>query len=328
VKKSSLLSCLIIGLFLTFQSCRRHPEIPITIERLEHSLFSIPIDSVAEFIPRLEQQYGELFDLYTNRIIRIGLSSNPSFPEELTRFLTDSTMNIVYRRVMEVFPDLKDLERDLGRAFYNFRREFPDRVVPRVYTLMSGFNRKMITSDTILAISLDKYLGRDEEMYFLLGTHRYLRQTMDRKYLAVDCMRAWIYTEFPFENVTENVLNNILYEGKVMYAVHRLLPKTPDSILFGFTPEQMRWCQNNKARMWTALVENRLLFSTDFMTISRLIDPAPFTGTFSNESPGRAAVWLGYRIIASYMRRNNVTLEELLLDNDYQQILNRARFRP
>ena len=80
--------------------------------------------------------------------------------------------------------------------------------------------------------------------------------------------------------------------------------------------------------MWTFLVEKKLLYATDYLTISKLIGPAPFSALFARESPGRAVVWLGYQIIASYMRHNKVTLETLLRDNDYQQILKEAKFRP
>ncbi|MDR1172754.1 MAG: hypothetical protein LBL24_09895, partial [Bacteroidales bacterium] len=217
----------------SFQSCRQQPEAPVKIGRLEQSLFTIPIDSIPVSIPRLEQQYGELFDLYSNRVICIGSPKDPGYPEELTRFLTDSYMNRAYKRVMEVYPNLDDLETGLDRAFSNYRKEFPERVIPSVYTLISGFNQQMVTADTILAIALDNYLGKDEEMYLKMGLANYQRHTMDRKYLVPDCMKAWIYTEFPYNDSIDNVLTNILYEGKVMYAMHQLLPETPDSLIFG-----------------------------------------------------------------------------------------------
>jgi len=311
-----------------FHSCRQQQGSPISISRLEQSLFTIPIDSIPASVPRLDQQYGELLDLYSNMIIRIGSPMDPQYTYELTRFLTDSYMIQAYRRVMEVFPDLKDIEVGLGRAFFNYRNEFPDKAVPSVYTLTSGFNHMMITADTILAISLDMYLGKNEDMYLRLDLPAYQRQGMDRKYLIVDCMKAWINTEFPFDDYNDNVLANILYEGKVIYALRRLLPATPDSLLFGFTPDQMRWCRNNTAQMWTFMVENRMLYSSDYLTIHKLIGPAPFTSLFTRESPGRSVIWLGYRIIASYMKNNKVSLQELLEDDDYQKILSRAKFKP
>ena len=262
---------LLPAMFLFFSSCRKQPEIPLKISRLEQSLFTIPIESVSVSIPLLEQQYGELFDLYNNRVICIGASHDPDYPQELTLFLTDDHMNLVYERVMAVYPHLKDIESGLGKAFYNYRKECPDRVIPSVYTLISGFNQSMITADTILAIALDKYLGRDEDIYFRMGIPKYMRHVMESKYVVPDCMKAWIYTEFPYNDSIDNVLANILYEGKVMYALHHLLPHTPDSLLFGYTPDQMRWCRNNTKEMWTFLVENKMLFSTDYFLISKLV---------------------------------------------------------
>ena len=309
-------------------SCCQQPEVPEKIDRMEQTLFTIPIDSIPAYIPRLEQQYGELFDLYNRVIIRIGTSKDSEYPDELTRFLTDSYMYRAYKRVMEIYPNLKDIETGLGKAFSNYRREFPDRVVPSVYTLTSGFNESIIVADTVLAIALDKYLGKDEDMYFRLGLHNYQRQVMDRKYIVTDCMKYWISTEFPYNDSINNVLSNILYEGKIMYALHQLLPSTPDSLLFGFTSEQMHWCRNNTAKMWTFLVEKKMLYLTDRLTINKLIGSSPFCSLFARESPGRAVIWLGYSIIASYMKNNKLSLEALLEDDDYQKILREAKFRP
>ena len=162
----------------------------------------------------------------------------------------------------------------------------------------------------------------------MMDLPNYLRQVMDRKYMLADCMKYWIYTEFPYNDSIDNVLTNILYEGKVMYALHCLLPSTPDSLIFGYTPDQMRWCRNNNVQMWTFLVDKKMLFSTDYLTISKLIGPAPFCSLFTRESPGRAVIWLGYTIIESYMKNNKVSLEALLVDNDYRKILDKAKFKP
>ena len=323
---SQLLVVLLAASF--FQACRQQPDVSVKIGRLEQSLFTIPIDSIPASIPRLEQQYGELFDLYSGKVISIGTPRDPEYTDELTKFLTDSYMYSAYKRVMEVYPDLKNIETGLSKAFSIYRKECPDRVIPSVYTLTSGFNQSMITADTILAIALDKYLGRDEDMYMSMDLANYQRYAMDRKYLVPDCMKAWLYTEYPYNDSNDNVLTNILYEGKVMYALHHLLPGTPDSLIFGYTPNQVQWCRNNTALMWTFLVEKKMLYSTDYLTINKLIGPAPFCALFTRESPGRAVIWLGYQIVASYMKNNKVTLESLLQDNDYQQILAKAKFKP
>jgi hypothetical protein len=77
------------------------------------------------------------------------------------------------------------------------------------------------------------------------------------------------------------------------------------------------------------MVENDLFFKTDHFTIRKLVGDAPFTSYFTNESPGRAAVWLGFRIIESYMNKNKGTsLESIMKDINVQEILEKARYNP
>ncbi len=319
----------IVFMVVVLSGCRMSSEkVQIKIERMEQSLFSIPIDSIAASIPRIKQQYGELFDLYNHKVIRIGSSDDPQYAERLTGFLTDSYMNMAYRKAREIYPDIKDIETGLSKAFSIYHEIFPERDIPSVYTLISGFNYHMVTADTILAIALDEYLGAKEEMYLRLNLANYQRQLMDKKYIVPDCMKAWGYTEFPYNDSIDNVLTNILYEGKIAYYARQMLPHTPDSLIFGYTPDQLHWCENNTKQMWTFLVEKKMLYATDYLTINKLTGAAPFCSLFTPESPGRAAVWLGYQIIRSYMKHNTVSLEELLLDNDYQDILAKARFKP
>jgi hypothetical protein len=81
--------------------------------------------------------------------------------------------------------------------------------------------------------------------------------------------------------------------------------------------------------MWAYLVEHKLLFSSNNLLIRKFIYPAPFTSAFTQESPGRAIVWLGYRIVDAYMKNNKkVTLSQLMQDSDYQKILRMSNFKP
>jgi uncharacterized protein YjaZ len=108
-----------------------------------------------------------------------------------------------------------------------------------------------------------------------------------------------------------------------------MLPEVEDEIIFGFTTRQMEFCRNNESQMWQYMIENDLVFKTDHFIIRKLIGDAPFTSYFTNESPGRAAVWIGFRIVESYMNRNRGTsLESLMNDINIQQILEKAKYDP
>lgn len=334
--------CLFIGV-LMISSCQNKPNqtansitdkntqevFKIKIQRFEKDIFTIPPDSIAVNIPRLRAKYKEFFDLYTYKVISLGPSEDPKFPKYFKSFLTDYFMNVDYNRVIKVFSNVEDIENQLTNAFLQFKHYFPSKRIPRVYTCLSGWNLSIVTTDTILAISLDKYLGSNCELYSKLELDNYMRYTMRKEFILPDCMRDWGYTTFDFKDSASDVLSNMLYEGKIMYFMKKMLPELHDSLIFGFTPSQLKWCKNNRTQMWTYLVEKKLLYSTDILTIHKLIYPAPFTTLFTNESPGRATIWLGYKIIAAYMEHNDkITLQQLMEDNNYRDILRNSQYKP
>jgi hypothetical protein len=304
-------------------------EVKIHIERLEKDLFSMNLDSIDQTVPKLKAKYGEFFDMFNYKVARLGSPKDVRYDYVMKKFLTDYFMSLDYNKVMSVFPNLDQLSTDLGKAFTNYKEYFPNKRIPRVFTCISGWNQSIVNSDTILGICLDKYLGRNCEYYDQLQLDKYMRYTMQKEYIVPDCMRLWGYATFSFKDSAANVLSNMLYEGKIWYYMKKILPDAPDSIVFGYTPDQLKWCNNNEKQMWTYLLEHKLLFTTDYMTVRKFIYPAPFTVYFTNESPGRAIVWLGYKIIEAYMKNNSdVTLAQLMAESDYQEILRKSNFKP
>jgi len=301
----------------------------IRIERFEKDLFSLNLDSLPEQIPFLHKKYTSFFELYNTKIIKLGSSTDPNYPNLLKKFLTDYYMNLNYERVIQTYPNLSNLEQEFFLAFKRYSSYFPEKKIPKIYTCISGWNESIFTSDSILGIALDKYLGRSCDFYEKLGIDLYKRYTLQREYILPDALRTWGYTEFEFNDSTGNVLDNMLYEGKILYFTKQIIPETHDSIIFGYTPDQLKWCKNNISVMWIYMAEHKLLFSTDYLTIRKLLYSAPFTSFFTNESPGRAAIWLGYEIIESYMKNNSeITLSDLMANSDYKKILRDSKFNP
>jgi hypothetical protein len=322
---------------LSFSSCRKTTyqtdisgtEMEFGIGRFERDLFGLDFDSIQDSVPFLYERYGEFFDLFNYRIINIGGARQPTYPDYLKSFLTDYLNHQVYGETMKVFPDLSELEAELSDAFKRYTVHFPGMVVPVVYTFISRFNQSIVTAEGILAIGLDNYLGTECEFYSRLGKHRYQVLNMHPGKIASDCMMGWGMTEFEYRDSVDNVLSNMIYHGKMAYFTKWMLPGEPDSLIMGFSAGQMRFCRNNEARMWEYLVENKLLFETDRMTILKFTGEGPFTRDFTHESPARAAVWLGWRIVEDYMRRSpEVSLPELMAENNYQKILTLSKYNP
>jgi hypothetical protein len=295
----------------------------IEIQRLDRDIFDISVDS-------LRQKYGVFFDYYTEGVLDIGNYKDSSFYEYLEILKNDSIVLMAYYDVNRLYPDLKILTDKLTAAFKYYRYYFPDKYIPKVYSYISGYNQSVILTDSVLAIGLDKYLGADYDFYNKLQFHRYLSRNMYPEKIVSDYIETWIGGEWSL-NLRQNndLISKMLFEGKILYAAKMILPDEPDSRIFGFTDDQIRWCRNNEKNMWVTLIENKLLFTTDHFMIRKLTDLAPYTSEFTSESPGKACNWIGYNIITKYMKNNpTITLRELMDNNDYHKILEQAKYKP
>ena len=338
--KSSLvvIACLLV-LLMGIVSCKRNQykagvssiKLNLEIKRLEKDLFQTDPDSIVSKVPFLKQKYNGFLQLFSY-VINTGDINNPGFGESLKAFCTDRQNNDVYELTEKLYPDVEQIRIGLDGVFSRFLHYFPDKHIPVLYTCITGFNSSIITGDSALGIGLDRYLGRDCKYYPGLEIYSYMAARMTPDYIIPDCTYGWGASEWDFSSLKyqpENVLAEMIHEGKLKYFEKCMLPDAADELIFGFTSPQMKFCRNNEGRMWQYLVEHDLIFKTDQLLIKKLIGDAPFTAFFSNESPGRASVWLGFRIVESYMRKSpGVQLEELMKDTDIQTILEKARYNP
>ena len=306
-------------------------DVRIKIKRLEKDLFGVNPDEIQMKVPSLKQDYKGFLQLFSY-VLKAGDINDTSFSDLLVRFCTDKQNNDVYKLTIQRYPDITKIEDGLQSAFRYYLYYFPGRPVPAVYTCITGFNNSIIAGDSVLGIGLDRYLGADCEYYPRLEIYKYMAARMTRDNIVPDCIYGWCASEWDFSALNypaDNVLAEIIHEGKLKYFEKCMLPETADEIIFGFTAGQMKFCRNNESQMWQYLIENDLLFKSDKFIIRKLIGEAPFTSYFTNESPGRAAVWLGFQIIESYMIKNpGKKIDELMKDTDVQEILQQAKYSP
>lgn len=321
-------------------SCRRNQykirispvrKVNIEIKRLEKDLFEADPAEIAGKLPALKNKYDGFLQLFSY-VINTGNINDQSFGDYLAKFCTDKQNNEVYGMTIKKYPDVNFVRTGLEDAFRHYIYYFPHKTVPAVYTCITGFNNSIITGDSALGISLDRYLGADCKYYPALEIYKYMAARMTEEYIVPDCIYGWGSSEWDFSSMKynpANVLAEIIHEGKLKYFEKCMLPDVPDNIIFGFTADQMKFCRNNEGRMWQYLVEHDLMFKTDQFVIKKLIGDAPFTSYFTNESPGRASVWTGFRIIESYMSKHKgIKLEDLMNNTDVQGILEMAKYNP
>ncbi len=243
-----IISLLIISL-IAGSSCRRDHykvntssiNVNIGIKRLEKDMFSISPEKIAESVPVLREKYSGFLQ-YFSYVIKTGDINEPSFGDMLVRFCTDRLNNEVYDSVMKVFPEVSGIENGLEDAFRHYIYYFPERKVPSVYTCITGFNYSIIASDSILGISLDRYLGAHSRYYPQLGIYSYISARMTPLNVVPDCMYGWADSEWIFDSTgyaVDNVLSRMIHYGKLKYFEKCMLPDEPDELIFGFQPA--RW---------------------------------------------------------------------------------------
>lgn len=305
----------------------------VVIKRLEKDLFTLDPNSITTKVPYLKQEYKGFLQLFSY-VIKTGDINEASFGDYLVGFCTDKQNNEVYTTTMKVFPDVSKIENDLTEAFRHYLYYFPKKNIPAFFTCITGFNCSLIriAGDSVMGIGLDRYLGADCKYYPMLEIYKYMSAKMTPENIVPDCMYGFAFAEWDFSTLkypADNVLAEIIHNGKLKYFEKCMLPETTDELIFGFSAEQLKFSQNNESQMWQYIVENDMLFKTDQFTIAKLTGDAPFTSYFSKESPGRAAVWLGFRIVESYMMKNpSVKLGDLMTNTDVQSILEKSKYNP
>jgi gliding motility-associated lipoprotein GldB len=325
-----------LSLILLLASCNRNPQkinvsnvsVDLKIRHLDAYLLKQNQDQMKDAIPLMKRWYGDFFDIFTYRMIAIGGTEQPNFPELLYSFVSDTLIRKLEQNVTQKV-DTIQLRKELESAFKHYKYYFPSKEIPIVYTCISGFNQSVVISEKLIGVSLDKYMGADSPFYEQLGLPVYKRKNMHPEKIVPDMMQAWADAEWPKSEKDNSLLSHMIQQGKVLYFMDAMLPDLNDTLKIGFSEKQLEFCRKNEAKMWTYLAEHKMLFTTDRMSIKRFIDDGPYTATFSEESPARTGVWLGWQIVRSYMKQNkDIKLADLMNNSDDQSILNQSGYRP
>lgn len=234
----------------------------------------------------------------------------------------------LYTEVQKKYSNFEPVREELETLFKHIKYNFPKTKTPKVITVISemDYNNKVIYTDSLLIISLELYLGKEHKFYQFPS---YLKQNFEQKQIMPDVVSS--FSENRIAPVTDNnLLSQMIYFGKQLYLKDLLLPDYSDADKMGYTPEQIKWCEENESYMWRYFLEKEMLYSVDSKLGNRFIDPAPFSKFYleiDNESPGRVGAWLGLQIVRSFVKNNDVTLEDLLKMNA-KEIFEKSKYKP
>ncbi len=249
----------------------------------------------------------------------------------LYEYVTDTQLMRISNEVMEMYPNLHTEEAQLTDAFSRYNYFFPDKKIPVVYSYISNlyYEKPIIVDDSVVIIALDVYLGENFSQYRSLGLPQYKIRCMTADNIVVDVMKVMYVTELAPRDKQNTLVDRMIAAGKLLYYLDAVLPEVPDSLKICYTNNQLDWIENNKSNVWAFMVENKLFYSADYKIQTKFIQDGPFTTGFTNDSPPRVGIWLGWQIVRKYMETHpEINLNSMIENNDAQAIFNQSGYKP
>jgi gliding motility-associated lipoprotein GldB len=309
-------------------------KVNMAIERFDKELLTLTPGQVTKQAPRLKQKYGHFYADYMENMLGVGPVSDTSYYGQLRTVLTNKDYKELAAEVNRTFPKLNDKEQELKEAFRHVIYYFPQTKVPRIISFFSGFSVQTPVGNDYIGIGLDMFLGRTSRFYPALtqSIPQYISRRFTPENITPRVVEGYIREDlFPDKDDDRSLLSKMIYHGKVLYIMDRVLPNIADSLKIGYTAEQMTWAETFKPDVWAYLLENNLLYETDYIKVQKYLTDAPFTpgiGEDSKSAP-KLGVYTGWQIVRKYMERNpDVTLSQLLQEPDAQKILNGSKYKP
>lgn len=336
-------SCLgvIVGLSLCLSSCTHSTEpdlsginLTITIDRFDQSMRPLKPENIGQLVPQLEKQYGWFYADYMEGMLGVGSTADTGYYRNLKTVLQNTEYQALAKAVANTYPDLKQQEAELTDAFKRVSYYFPKQKIPKLISFLSGFSVQTPIGNEYIGIGLDMFLGEKSPFYPALvqSIPRYISRRFNPENIAPRVLETFLREDlYPEPNSSQSLLDKMVYNGKIMYLMQKVLPQAPDSLLIGYTEAQSQWCEEYEADIWAYFLEENLLFESDYLKIQKYLTDAPFTPGLgeNNESAPKLGVWVGWQIVKKYMDKHpELSPKDLLNKAEAQDILKASGYKP
>lgn len=300
-------------------------KVDVRTSRLDQDLFHASERDFKKLNSKLATTYGEFYQYYLEDIIAIGSPEDPMIEVHLERFATDANWQEVQSQIDKVFAEMESYNKEIESAFQYHRFYFPEDEIPEIVYYNSGFNVGVYPAENYLGIGLEWFLGPESPVIQRLAPEsfpQYFKDKLRPAYLVNNAIKGWLMVKHQNLLGKEDLLNLMIFHGKIMYMLDALFPEVNDEIKINYTTEELEWCRANEYNMWAHLVDADVLYSANRKDLAGFINDGPFTPAFQQGSPARTGMWMGWQIMRQYMDKNpGVSLQQMLREDNPQKIL-------
>ena len=169
----------------------------IDVERFDLDFDTIAPQNIQYSLNALTEKYGDFAEFYSDGIIGIGTVESASLTAAYSDFSNYCKSNGIFDDVARQFPDRGSILSLMEQGARHFKYYFPNDTLPKLYTVVSGFQESMFPTEGIIAVSLDKYLGSGYPHYESLGIEVYKRRRMIPEMIPADYFRCIAMLNYP-----------------------------------------------------------------------------------------------------------------------------------
>jgi hypothetical protein len=330
--RSSVIALIFLVLFF---SCRDHVQEECLYDTANENGYNIVFEQLESDLPTIKTKQ-ELVDFFSNHTTirdyffnRIAYPNDSAFINQLHQRFTNPYFDTLLQETKRVFGNGLELKQELSVAFGNMKFYYPDFQVPKIETIISGMENDFYLSDSLIVIGLDFFLGKGAK--YRPNMYEYLLRRYEKEFIVPSIMLVYgidgRYNETDLADRT--VLADMIAYGKAYYFAKHMLPCTPDSVLMGYTAEEIAGARANQDKIWKKMVEDEAFYSTSQQMKQRYIGERPKTYELGDKAPGRLGPWMGWQIVNKYAERNSdLTLPQIMKVKDAKLIFTESKYKP
>jgi hypothetical protein len=336
-------------LSLSFAACNNKENAPdvsnipvdLVVNRFDADFFSIDTIALDKGLTILQQKYPDFLSFFLENIVG---ATDESDTRNYYRFYKP-----IYDSSQIIYKDFSDIEKQLEQALKYVKYYYPDYKAPSVIMpiigrmdsrndlarMQNGDLTPNFIGPDMIGISLQFYLGKDFSLYnteYFIDNIAplYRSRRFSKEYIIADVMKLIADDIYNDRSKTKPLIEQMIEKGKQWWLMDKFLPGVPDSIITGYTEQQLNWVTENEGLIWSYILRNEKdLFTLNPATIQTYIGEAPFTNVFSQEeSPGNIGPWIGWQIIKKFVENNSGIKPGEVMQTPAKKILDEAKYKP
>lgn len=313
-----------------------HINADIKWVRTEQDIFDT---SSTDQLDKTVKSHPAFYDIYLKEILPIYHGKNKdSLWSSFAEFAKDSLIQDIKKKVDAHYKNLDDIKQQTSQMYQYLQYYFPEKKsIPNLYTFISDFGYQIFIFEDEdkkdgIAIGLDMFLHPDID-YKMIDPNNtnfsdYMTRSWNKDHIVKKIADLHV-NDIIGETPGHRMLDQMIHNGKGLYLLKKLMPEVQDSIIFEYSADQMKWCQENELEMWSFFLDKKLFYESNPSKMGKYIFPSPQSPDMPSAAPGRTANYLGFQIVNAYMNRfPKTSIQDLLTLKDSQILLDQSKYKP